>query len=167
MKKSLVLLIFGFRLLNGQVDSNSQIGVLNNPELSDSKELMQMTVYLSSPDRSQPTLMKLHYKNKDTIYELVYDTLFKGTEKQLFDGIQSGAITKYYVIEKDRKLYERIKIVEIEESFFDEYWIYIAIFIFIVGFGIYKLNIENSKRALTEDEAKDAETEMKDPTKIE
>jgi hypothetical protein len=152
MKKSLVLLIFGFHLLNGQVDSN--IGKLNNPELSNLNEPIQMTIFLSSPDRSKPTLIKSHYKNKDTIYELVYDTAYKGTAKQLSEGLQSGAITSYYVIDTDGKLYERIKIVEIEESFFDEYWMYIAIFIFIVGFAIYKLNIENSR------------IEIKDPTKI-
>ena len=136
MKTILFILIFCFSLSIGQNDSNNHIGQINNPQTANSNEPLNITIYSSSEDRSEPTLIKSRYNGKDTTFELVYDATFKGTTKELAEAIQSGTMQKYYVIEADGKLYERIKAVQFEESFFEQYWTYIGIAI-LLGVGIF------------------------------
>ena len=157
MKTILFILIFSCSLLIGQNDSNNHIGQINNPQTSNSNEPLNITIYSSSEDRSKPTLIKSTYNGKDTIFELVYDTTFKGTAKELAEAIQSGVMEKYYVIDKDGKLYERIKVVEFEESFFEQYWTYIGIAI-LLGAGIF-YKFYSNKNSVDLD-AEDDETKL-------
>jgi hypothetical protein len=156
MKTILFILIFSFGLSIGQNDSNNHIGQINNPQTANSNEPQNITIYSASEDRSKPTLIKSTYNGKDTTFELVYDTTFKGTTKELTEAIQSGVMEKYYVIDKDGKLYERINIVQFEESFFEQYWTYIGIAI-LLGFGIFHKLSSN----------KDSVDEEEDDTKLE
>ncbi len=151
MKNILLQIILSSNILIGQVDSAYRIGEINNTNVTNTSKVANLTIYYNSEDRSEPTLLKANYNGKDTIYELVYDVTYKGTAKELSEGIQSGAIEKYYVLEKDGKLYERIKPVIFEESFFEKYWIYFGIIILIIGTFYYKLYSKNNHIGLDEE----------------
>ncbi|MBI3520163.1 MAG: hypothetical protein HY062_12525 [Bacteroidetes bacterium] len=143
MNYSLLICLFWCCLLPAQIDTNNHIGQLMAPPSLQPDEPLNYTITLPAEDRSRPAFIKGTYHNKDTIYQLIYDTTYKGTAKELLQDIIVGNVVRYTTLEKDGKMHERIKIIKTEESFLEQNWMNIgAIILVIIGFIIYGNNLK-------------------------